>query len=350
MANLTIIKQLFKTKWPTNIIATPTFYEPQTLVQNVGADHIVCEDVSGKQPPIDYLDRYSSPHHVWKFTCKSTTRQNIEDMIDAILYVRNNYFYPGGFCPEWNDDSTHVLCHMGLNEGSGNPADSSDNNHDFTLGAGALDNPVWKTDGTPWQKNYLRFEGDVTADGMTTGTLLDTAPDEFCLEIVFKLVSGFWTAVSTNNYEIFTKVNDSSDHYKLAFLGATDRARMEFKVESSTTYLQGSTISEENWHSLMVSVGDRGQELFLDGRVIQQTVSVVNPPGAGTDEDFVIQASTVAAADYDLVRLRVSDVQRLPYDKFRVSEENFINTRKGVYQATVMIDGQLFNVRGGGKP
>lgn len=357
MTNLSVVQHAINTKWSAKWVAKPAIWEDIVTRReheaDSGEDSLYYQDVTSDFEVIDYATKWRNYKHAWKFTCLSETRQNVQDMVEEIRYFCRQKYYPGPAFPTWNADEDNVICHLDLNEGTGNPADSTDNNHDFTLDGS--NPPAWITTGAIHQKNYLRFTAaaDATDDLMITGTLLDGAESEVSFEIVLQLGASFYTSLSADAV-IFKKLNDSAgetqDSFRFFIDDTTAKPVFElYNAGTNLTLVVNGKIPVSEWVSVLMTADGSVVNLYLNGILVGSNIWGFMP-GAGTSEDFTIQCDGPSTNQVvDICRFRVSNKARYPYDRLYVTKAtSVIREQSNLYKTEVTVMGELFNVYVGG--
>lgn len=364
MSNLAAVMQAINVNWTTKWVPKPTFRARELLKQHeLSNEIIIYEDVTQDELPIDFGKRWKDYKHEFKLLLRSETKANVRHMRSEIDNVLNHHFYPAPFKPKWEKDEANVLCHLALNEGSGNPADSTDNNYDFTLGAGDHA-PTWITTGAFRQKNCLEFNSGNTNtyDYISNGTLLDTVPSALSLEVVFKLSSGFHAAMASISTYMFVKKYNSVTPYEYCYIntsgdyggnaGIIQYVANRGATPVENTNLSGGYLHEEQWYSVLGTHGSLGNFLYLNGICIAYDTTKTNLPNDGTADQFYLMADyngSPVNAKIQIALFRCSSVQRFPYEDLYSTRLTQITEKKHIYEAELTIIGELPSVYVGGQ-
>jgi hypothetical protein len=330
-----VIKQWIETDWKTTILAALTHVNYEDTASNLDTERILYRDLGRTPQKVGNHGKKRNYYDLWELQYETATETNINKLILEIEYLIANKLYPGKFYPMYTGGS-EILCHLDLNEGTGNPADSSDNSYDFTLDGSYP--PTWVTTGNPWQTNYLKFEGDTNPDAMANGTLLDSAVTALTYQVVIKLDSAHPQGALHLILKKFNGANGLADSNSL---WVQDGGAARFRSLNELTDLfsiEGGFLPADRWVSIMATHGPRGAELYVDGLLVANDTTATTMIDGGTSEDFTFTTHTVAAYDYYLTRFQCCNVQRLPYDTIKLQGVRHVGTHqdKHTYKITLL--------------
>lgn len=335
--NIEVVANWLKGNWSGKWVATtPTFvrvpYTPQTKFFG-DTNYIVYE-------PLEFLTLPASLNKEWwnyiltmKFTLVGTSRSVVQDLFSEVSYIRSKYFYAAPWFPKYDSSQSETLCHLNFSEGTGTSVADSTTTYNFTFGSDAYA-PSWVTTGALYQANFVRC---ADANYLFNGTLLDTMPTTYTIEIVCR--SG---AVTVSQVKKVNSANDSLTFYPN---NADFGVRLKHISAATTTTITGGVLAPSVWSNVMATGGARGMELFINGIMVKSSTITTVMENGTTDSFYIENAS--GGGNFDICRCRVSSVQRLPFDSMSIPQMRQIEPYLGadkLYSTEVFLQGKLSSV------